>query len=327
VSIRGIDVSHWQGTEPSHAGLEFEFARSTFGTQKDDQYEFHKAHALADGLVFGAYHFGDPSKSVAAQLAACLAATKGVTIVALDIEAGDMTTADAKVFLAGLKAAGKWAGLYHSASGFPWNLGQDFDWVARWGSTAPSGPWEFWQYRGSPLDLDYFNGTRAQLDALNGTGMVGGGNQPAGGAADMKFINSNGAALDTGLRLNVGKGSAWKYLDGSAGGTFSADAALVWVGKGDSKTGEHVVQIGTGAPYPADAVIRPTLVLVENTNQPYAAPVTPPTPPAADDTPFKQADIDAAVAAQKAQDQKDAAAAIAAAVQNERDRISGVLGI
>lgn len=161
--LRGIDVSHWQGTTPGLAGLDFLFARSTFGTAKDDKYEMHKANALRAGLEFGAYHFGDPNKSVAAQLAACLAATQGVRMVVLDIEANDMTLLQARVFIKGLQDAGKWAGVYHSLSDYPWYLGQDFDWLAAWGRASVPGPWEFWQYRGSPGDLDYYNGTRAQL--------------------------------------------------------------------------------------------------------------------------------------------------------------------
>lgn len=39
-------------------------------------------------------------------------------------------------------------------------------WVAHWGVTTPAysnwANWAIWQYRGSPLDLDYFNGTKEQ---------------------------------------------------------------------------------------------------------------------------------------------------------------------
>jgi lysozyme len=45
----------------------------------------------------------------------------------------------------------------------PWFL-----WVANYGVSAPAVPkpwphWTFWQYTGSPLDSDRFNGTEAQL--------------------------------------------------------------------------------------------------------------------------------------------------------------------
>ena len=142
------------------------FARATFGTIGDDKYTTHKLNAARAGLDFSAFHFGDPTKSVASQLAACLSVTQGVQKVALDIEAGNMSLTNGAAFIGGLRSAGKIAGLYHSLSGYPWDLGQDFDWLAYWGSATPPGPWEFWQYRGSPLDLDYFRGTRADLDTF-----------------------------------------------------------------------------------------------------------------------------------------------------------------
>ena len=102
---------------------------------------------------------------------------------------------------------------------------------------------------------------------------------------DMRFINSHGVGVESPMRINVGAGSKWTYLDGSPGGSFSADAVLTYLGKGDSVTGKHIVQIGTGIPY-SDGITRSTLVLVSSTNKPYNAPVPPdpgpPTPPDGD---------------------------------------------
>jgi hypothetical protein len=97
------------------------------------------------------------------------------------------------------------------------------------------------------------------------------GDAPGG---DMRFVNLTPGVVPT-MLLNVGKGSAWYWLDGEKGGTMSADAAVPWLGKGDSVSGQHVVQIGTAAPY-SDKVARPTAVLVRSTNSPYTAPKPPP---------------------------------------------------
>ena len=76
-----------------------------------------------------------------------------------------MTTAQARVFIAEVHRAGRKIGLYHSRSGFP-SLGQDWNWIAQWGDTPPNMPWAFWQWQGSPLDRDMFNGDHTALRKL-----------------------------------------------------------------------------------------------------------------------------------------------------------------
>jgi hypothetical protein len=99
---------------------------------------------------------------------------------------------------------------------------------------------------------------------------------PAGEGSDMaRFVNVNSGDVESGKRLNVGAGSRWKYLDGSDGGAFSADTAVVWLGLLDSEPNQHVVRIKTGVPY-NDKVARETEVLVTNSNKPYDAPPEPP---------------------------------------------------
>jgi hypothetical protein len=105
-------------------------------------------------------------------------------------------------------------------------------------------------------------------------GMTGGGNQPASGD-DMRFANAETSKPTSTQLLNVGAGSPWLYLDGSAGGSFSAALAVPWIAAGDGHAGEHVVLIATGAPY-ADKETRPTLALVKSSNVPYPAPAAPP---------------------------------------------------
>jgi len=228
--LRGIDVSHWQGTTPSLAGLGWIAARATFGTTPDDKFAMHMANGRAAGLGLMAYHFGDPTKSVSSQLAVFLRAAGSIQKCVLDIEAGDITLAQARVFIAGLKAAGKTAGVYHSLSSYPWDLGQDFDWLAAWGSVTPPGPWEFWQYRGSPLDLDYFNGTRSEFDALAHGSYIGDPMTPLpiadhiprkiDVAAPMTFYDVDGSILSTGHGAQTNVDSPHKAMNGTS--TFYA---------------------------------------------------------------------------------------------------------
>jgi len=163
----GIDVSQWQLATPSLAGLDFLVARASIATVRDARYPMHVANARAHGLIVGAYHFGAHGPSGAAQAAAFLQYAGPADLFALDLEGSDpMPDAEGRAFVAAVQAAGHKCGLYGSDSGFR-DLGQDWDWVANW-SQVPSRHWDVHQYRGSPLDLDRYNGTLEQLRALAG---------------------------------------------------------------------------------------------------------------------------------------------------------------
>lgn len=168
--LSGIDVSAWQPTTPNLHGLSFAFARATYGTVPDGRYAMHVANFRKAGLITGSYHFGTGATSGATQAAAFLAAAGTVDLYVLDLESNGgrtpMSHAGAREFIATVKAAGHKVGLYGSQSGFP-ALGQDYSWIANW-SQVPSVPWAFHQYRGSPLDLDHFNGDLAALRKLAG---------------------------------------------------------------------------------------------------------------------------------------------------------------
>lgn len=175
-NAKGIDISVYQSSTPTLAGLDFIFARATYATSGDGKYAMHFANAEKADCVIGAYHFGvgGAQASVSAQVAAFLAAVGDADILALDLEKNGtgvaMTPAEASSFIVLLRSLDpkkRKIGLYHSASGYP-TLGQDFNWVANWNPTPPSTPWTFWQFRGSPLDLDQFNGDRAALLAWVG---------------------------------------------------------------------------------------------------------------------------------------------------------------
>jgi len=174
--IEGIDVSAHQAQTPPLGGLGFMFARASHiletpagpRAQSDTRYAMHRANGLAAGLIVGAYAFGSARVTVAEQLRVFLLSAGSARLCAYDVEGGDAPTrAQAREMIDGLQNAGKVAGLYHSASGY-FDAGQDFDWVAKWGPMPPTRSWDFWQYRGSPLDLDKWRGTMAELAALAG---------------------------------------------------------------------------------------------------------------------------------------------------------------
>jgi len=193
--IRGIDVSHHQGALDWHAlaaslRLDFAFAKATEGEGfTDPRFLANWAGIHEAGLVRGAYSFARPDASPVDAARAFVAAVKAAgpmhptDMLALDLEVG----APAGVSLHGWATG--WAAevrrlvpgyaiwLYHShkVSGF------DLWWYARWpGLTSwptdvPLVPREghpdIWQWTdnvlGRQIDGDVFNGTRAQLEALN----------------------------------------------------------------------------------------------------------------------------------------------------------------
>jgi len=188
MTLPGIDVSAYQTTTPSLAGLSFAFAKASEGLFADPKYAMHQANFAKAGIVRGAYHFnrndvGDPTK----QATFFLAIAGNVDLLALDVEGTHaFSLAQSQTFIAAIHAAGKRIGMYHSRSGFP-NAGQDWNWVADYTGQVPSIPWSIWQYGPRKIgtvsiDGDTFAGDAAALQKLVG-GTQGGGNQPGGDMA------------------------------------------------------------------------------------------------------------------------------------------------
>lgn len=165
MSTTGYDVSVYQQHTPPLAGKGFLFARASYGTARDPLYGMHIANARAAGVVTGAYHFGVHGQTAAAQAHTFLTVAGAVDLYVLDLEKDGnnprMTDDQARTFMSIVGLRHK-VGLYHSESGFP-TLGQDYNWIAKWGPNPPARAWKFWQYRGSPLDLDVFNGDIGDL--------------------------------------------------------------------------------------------------------------------------------------------------------------------
>lgn len=190
---KGCDVSKYQEVSDwaplvDQRNWEFLIARASIGTTLDPRFDNHIAKAKRLGLVTGAYHFNwdtDYSGTASPREQArffvkAVRAVGGVDLMFLDVE-GKMAfeAAEAKAFIDEVQKAGHRIGLYMSASAYKWNYGQDYDWIARWVADPPkgdpSGDWELWQYTShgkstdkTRLDLDYFNGSLAELKSLIG---------------------------------------------------------------------------------------------------------------------------------------------------------------
>jgi hypothetical protein len=262
---RGIDVSWANRTTPTLTGRDFAFVRACYGTRVDAKWAYHSANVRKAGAVLGAYAFGIYGDG-AAQAAAFLAIAGKADLLALDLEREsgkpEMTTAQARAFIVAVQGTGREIGLYHSDSAFP-ALGQNWNWVARWGTTPPTRTWVFWQHRGSPLDLDYYHGDAA---ALYRFATVRGGSE---------MINAAGNDLRS---AKVARITADTPLLDAPGGTKIATAK---VGYGypfvGVVSGYRAVLVETALPYP-DAVKRPTVLYLAASAVSLEDAPEPPTP-------------------------------------------------
>lgn len=199
-TLRGIDVSEFQGTidwpRVRASGVEFAFIRASYGRSRiDATFAANWARAAAAGVKRGAYQFYRPSQDPIQQ-ADVLLETMGNLAAGdlppvIDVEvgegAGDATIVNGvRRWLERVEAAtgvrpivytswGFWSGLSGASSLARYPL-----WVANYDVRCPEVPtntwsaYSFWQYSdhgrvsgiSGPVDLDVFQGTRAQLDAL-----------------------------------------------------------------------------------------------------------------------------------------------------------------
>ena len=195
--VQGIDVSHFQGTvdwqQVAAAGMAFAFAKATEGiTYVDPQLAANWPGIRAAGLVRGAYHFFEPNDDATAQAQNFLTNVK--------LAPGDLPPVLDVEVTGGVENAQIWSGvatwlqvveqatgrqpIIYTAPGFWSSHAPDLAltsyplWLADYATqpTLPTGwaSWLFWQHSQSgsvagvtgAVDLDLFNGTLAQLQAL-----------------------------------------------------------------------------------------------------------------------------------------------------------------
>ena len=176
--IRGIDVSHYQGTinwaDVAASGVKFACAKATEGTSYvDSQFKANWAGMHSAGLTRCAYHFAQPASNAVAQAkhfvdtvnaAGGFKASKTLQLM-LDLEdAQGQTPATVwkwtQAFLAEIKSLTGRPGIIYTGYYF-WDssVGAPADnldcplWIASYTSPAPAGVpkawpegWAFWQY-------------------------------------------------------------------------------------------------------------------------------------------------------------------------------------
>lgn len=205
-TVKGADVSYYQGVidwpAAARGGLGFAFARVADGTEVvDAQLAQNWPGMKAAGVIRGAYHFFRPAQDPAAQATLFIAQLQkngglaaGDLPPALDIEVTDgvapkVVLARMQIWLDRVEAAFGKRPVIYTAPGF-WeqlDAGPSFGryplWLANWGTRCPARPdtwsrWTFWQSTDDgttagiegPVDLDRFNGSRADLLAFAASG-------------------------------------------------------------------------------------------------------------------------------------------------------------
>ncbi|MEO7328424.1 MAG: GH25 family lysozyme [Minicystis sp.] len=205
-TVKGADVSYYQGTidwpAAASGGLVFAFARVADGTTVvDNQVAHNWAGMKSAGVIRGAYQFFRPAQDPAAQADTFIAEmqknggiSSGDLPPALDIEVMDgvaprAVLARMQTWLDRVEIAFGKRPVIYASPGF-WealDAGPSFGryplWLAHWGSRCPAKPdtwarWSFWQSTDEgtipgiegPVDLDRFNGSRADLLAFAATG-------------------------------------------------------------------------------------------------------------------------------------------------------------
>jgi len=230
-TIKGIDVYHgdnggaaidWSAVKT--AGIDFAFAKATESTNfTDPMFSTNWSGMQSAGIVRGAYHFFHADVDPVMQANYFLSVVGTVSpgdLLVLDLETTNGQTqatiaSNAATFLSTVETAtGVTPFLYTS----PLFL-SDFTalaayplWVANYGVSCPDVPaawttYTFWQSTGrgslSPtitgaLDLDTFNGTLAELQALGGTTTTDGGTADAGTPPDDSGMTGSEPTSDSG---------------------------------------------------------------------------------------------------------------------------------
>ena len=259
--VQGIDVSHYQGTidwgKVKGAGMAFAFTKATESTTStDSMFSVNWPAIKAAGLLRGAYHFFHADQDATTQANHFLQVT--------DISAGDLppvidiestSNASDSAIVSGVQtwldvvqqATGIVPMIYTAASFWNAHLNSSFGsyplWVANYGVSSPKLPtgwsnWNFWQYSQSGsvngisgnVDMDYFNGTLAQLNAFVGSGQTA---QPSS--------TDSGTSADAGASTasTGGSGGGYTYVV-QAGDTLSGIAASFNVSVADLQQANRI---------------------------------------------------------------------------------------
>lgn len=179
--LKGIDISHWQGSV-NYSAYDFVIMKATEGVDfKDNKKDTHLKNVKKANKLYGFYHYARPEYNANANKEAeyfvnSIKDEIGNCLLALDWEGTALKypIAWAKQWLDKVyELTGVRPVLYVQESEI---LRRDYSsiakanyglWCAKWSDKEPrTGAWSFWalwQYQGSPLDKDNFNGTKEQF--------------------------------------------------------------------------------------------------------------------------------------------------------------------
>jgi lysozyme len=207
--VYGIDVSSYQGSvewaRVASAGVAFAFARVSDGTEVvDGEFAHHWRAMKRAGVLRGAYQFFRAGEDAAAQatlMAELVEIAGGLDStdlgLAIDVETADGQSSGTVQSQVGLwiraieRLTGRTPIVYTNAATSV-VLGATFAqyplWVANWGAPCPAMPdgwttWRYWQTSNAgsvagietPVDLDEFDGTSAELLATTASEGIDGG--------------------------------------------------------------------------------------------------------------------------------------------------------
>ncbi|MGZ6142712.1 MAG: glycoside hydrolase family 25 protein [Myxococcales bacterium] len=254
-TVRGVDISHYEGvinwTRVAAAGEAFGITKATEGvTFKDPMFASNWPAIKSAGLVRGAYHFFRPADSGIQQADFFLRTVDtfgpGDLPPILDWEVTDSVSnavdvSEVQDFVDEIRARTGLTTILYTSARFLGTVGNPTQfsnlplWDANWNVTCPNIPsawprWTFWQYADNGIvsgidagvDVNYFNGSLADLQAMTGpgepttpdAGVPDAGadagspdaGDDAGSADDAGFVEDAGSLDDAGVRGDGGFG-------------------------------------------------------------------------------------------------------------------------
>lgn len=254
-TTNGVDVSYHNGTidwaKVKNAGYQFAFVRISDGIGfKDPQFATNWAGTKSAGLIRGIYQFFRPTQDVNAQADLIIQALgtpqPGDLPPVIDVEADGglapaTVAARVRQWVDRVKNAtgidpiiytGKY--FWRDEVGGPTSFANNPLWIAQYTSlcpdlTPPWNTWAFWQYTDSGsvpgisggIDVDRFNGSLADLQALAGGTGTGGGDATTCTSATMAADYPEGVCVQAASDAKWYQclGGAWYQQAGTDGCT------------------------------------------------------------------------------------------------------------
>lgn len=184
--LKGIDISEWQSAAKTpYNNYDFIMMRASYGVGYEDaMLRTHVSNVKNLDKLFGFYHYCYPNLGTspireADWFVSVVKKYIGQGVLALDFESKAFDISDPDLWaLQFLNRVYETTGvkpLLYCSAAFVKRFPKVHDagyglWIAQWGVNKPEvdlwNDYTMWQYRGSPLDLDYFNGDKDAWEKL-----------------------------------------------------------------------------------------------------------------------------------------------------------------